>query len=78
MGASRDHLHELVDRLPAGQIPAATNVLEALLEQELDQADRKRLEDAENWLKERGGKGIPMEDVLAEFGLTLSDFPLKK
>ncbi len=27
---------------------------------------------------ERDGKGIPMEDVLAEFGMTADDFPLNK
>jgi len=27
---------------------------------------------------QHGGKGIPMEEVLADFGLTLDDFPLTK
>jgi hypothetical protein len=32
---------------------------------------------ADEWLKARDGKGIPHEEVLAEFGLTPADFPLK-
>ncbi len=27
--------------------------------------------------KQNGGKGIPHEEILAEFGLTSKDFPLK-
>lgn len=30
------------------------------------------------WFAEHGGRGIPMEEVLADFGLTLDDFPLDK
>ena len=33
---------------------------------------------ADAWLEQRGGRGIPHEEVLAEFGLTMKDFPLKE
>ncbi len=36
---------------------------------------RRRFHEGQAWLAS-GGKGIPMEDVLAEFGLKSEDFPL--
>jgi hypothetical protein len=35
--------------------------------------DRRRLHDGQAWFAQRGGKGIPMEDVLTEFGLKPDD-----
>jgi hypothetical protein len=32
------------------------------------------VEEARQWLRENGGKGIPHEVVLADFGLTMDDF----
>jgi hypothetical protein len=37
--------------------------------------DRLRLHTSQAWFAQRGGKGIPMEKVLAEFGLKPADFP---
>jgi hypothetical protein len=37
--------------------------------------DRSRLHAGQAWFAQRGGKGIPMEEVLAEFGLKPEDFP---
>ena len=37
--------------------------------------DRVRLREGQEWLARRGGKGIPMEEILDEFGLKLEDFP---
>jgi len=34
--------------------------------------------EGEAWFAKQGGKGIPMEEVLADFGLTLDDFPLSE
>jgi hypothetical protein len=38
--------------------------------------DRGCVREGEAWFAQRGGKGIPMEEVLADFALTLEDFPL--
>jgi hypothetical protein len=38
--------------------------------------DRRRFHDGQAWFARRGGRGIPMEDVLAEFGVKPEDFPL--
>ena len=40
--------------------------------------DRHRFQESRVWLAQHGGKTIPMEDVLAEFGLKLEDLPLNK
>ncbi len=37
--------------------------------------DRRRFREGQAWFAQHG-KGIPMEDVLAEFGLKPEDFPL--
>ncbi len=38
--------------------------------------DRARFHDGQAWLAQRGGKGVPMEQVLAEFGFKPEDFPV--
>jgi hypothetical protein len=38
--------------------------------------ERRRFQGGQAWFAQRGGNGIPMEDVLAEFGLKPEDFPL--
>ena len=37
--------------------------------------DRLRFHEGQEWFRQRGGKGIPMEEVLAEFGLKPENFP---
>lgn len=77
----RVHAHELLDRVPADQVAAAVRFLEFLIwdpvaraadlappdDEPITEADRQRLLS--------GGSSIPMEEVLAEFGLKLEDFP---
>jgi len=41
----------------------------------LSQEDCEALDRAEEWLKHNDG--IPHEEILAEFGLTIDDFPLR-
>jgi hypothetical protein len=43
----------------------------------VSEEERQAVLKAEVWLKVHGGRGIPMEEVLADFGLTMDDFPLK-
>jgi hypothetical protein len=37
--------------------------------------DRARFEAGQSWFAQRGGKGVPMEDVLTDCGLKPEDFP---
>ena len=38
--------------------------------------DQRRLREGRDWFANRQGRGTPMEDVLAEFGLKPEDFPM--
>ena len=68
----KQHAHELIERLPTSARAAATAPPD---DEPVTEQDRARLEAGRAWLAQRGGKGIPMEDVLADFGLKPEDFP---
>jgi hypothetical protein len=83
----RREAHELIDRLPDSQLSTVLSFLEEIVsrsspgrpdEEPVTEEDVRRYHEAREWLAERGGKGIPMEEVLAEFGLEPGDFPLRK
>ena len=90
MTSEKQQAHELIDRLDDSQINAALRLLESMVlhisscrsdepavdEEHLSDETRQAIDSSETWFRERGGKGIPMEEILAEFGLTLEDFPL--
>jgi hypothetical protein len=75
----RQHAHELLDLLPPAQLGAIRSLLEVMLgdDEPVTEEDRERVRSGRAWFAERSGNGIPMEDVLADFGLTMEDFPLK-
>jgi hypothetical protein len=82
--------HELIDRVPPHQITAAVRFLEFLLldpvaraaamappdDEPITEEDRRRFLDGQAAVA-RGEPGIPMEDLLAEFGLKTGDFPAR-
>ena len=86
----KKHAHELIERLPDSQIATAVRLLEAMLldpvahavatappdDEPVSEQEHLRFCDGQAWFRQHGGKGIPMEDVLAEFDLTPEDFPL--
>jgi hypothetical protein len=91
MSDTRQHVHELIDRLPPTQLTAVAGLLEAMLDpvshaianapaddEPVTGEDRRRLREGQAWFAQRDGKGIPMEDVLADFGLKPEDLPLNK
>ena len=76
----KDRAHELIDRLPPLQLTAVIGFLEAMLadpvghrlaaapvdhEPETD-GESRAAEEARRWLRERGGGGIPHEQVLGD------------
>lgn len=90
MSDCKEHAHELIERLPPTQLSAVVGLLEAMLDpvsraiaeapiddEPVTEEERQALARSEAWFKERGGKGIPMEEVLAEFGLTVEDLAEK-
>jgi hypothetical protein len=38
------------------------------------EGERRAVEQSKEWLRQRGGQGIPHEKVLQDFGLTTEDF----
>ena len=85
----KQHAHELIERLPASQISTAVRFLEFMLldpvaravatappdDEPVTEKDRRRFRDGQTFFAQRGGKGIPMDEVLAEFGLRPEDLP---
>ncbi|MGD0668702.1 MAG: hypothetical protein ABSB23_14170 [Bryobacteraceae bacterium] len=87
MSETREHVHELIERLPPAQLSAVARLLEAMLDasasapvddEPITDEDRRRVREGRAWFAQCGGRGIPMEDVLSDFGLTLEDFPAGK
>ena len=82
----KQQVHELIDRLAPSQVTAVHGLLVAMLDpvtraiatappddEPVTDEDRRRFLDGQALLA-RGGKGVPMEEVLAEFGLKTEDF----
>ena len=47
-------------------------------EERLIEEDQRRFHQGQRWFVQQGGKGIPMDDILAEHGLKPEDFPPTK
>ena len=90
MAADKQHAHELIDQLPPSQVPAAIGMLESLLDpvaraiatastddEPESENERRAVAKSKAWFKQRGGHGIPHEEVLADFGLTQDDLKKK-
>jgi hypothetical protein len=73
MSDTRQHVHDLIDRLPAPQLTAVARLLETMVSRgedgdTLSNAERRAVVEADEWLKHN--QSIPHEEVLAELGLT--------
>jgi len=82
LGQERQQVHGLLDLVPPARVGAVRNLLEGIIadregDDEFTEEDRRRLLESQAWFAS-GGQGIPMEEVLADFGLTMDDFPLSK
>lgn len=88
---ARQRVHGLVDQLPAAQLAAVEGLLSAMVDsaahslakapvdnEAISEEEAAALRRSEQWFRDHGGKGIPMEEVMAEFGLSVEDFPLEK
>jgi hypothetical protein len=77
----RRELHELVDRLPDPELPAAKRMLQSLLADPLwlslltarpddePYTEEQQRQDSEAQAAIERGEGIPHEEILREFGL---------
>lgn len=82
---TRSHVHSLVDQLPPVQLAALETILKSMLDplsrklalapfddEPFTEEDRQAVAEADEWSKHN--QPIPMEEVLADLGLTLTDW----
>jgi hypothetical protein len=77
----RQQAHALLDLLPPAKLGAVRSLLEVMVQDDdepVTEEDRRRFHEGQAWFGQRGGQGIPMTEVLSEFGLKPEDFPLNK
>jgi hypothetical protein len=81
----KQHAHEMVERLDAGQLDAVVRLLEVMIDPVARRLANVPIDDEPVTAEEAReiaaarasldrGEGIPNEEVLAEYGLTLEDF----
>ena len=83
----KQHAHQLLDHLDPGQLSAIGHLLEVMVDpvaralanappddEPVTDDDRRRVHEGQAWFAARDGKGVPMEEVLAEFGAKPEDF----
>jgi hypothetical protein len=71
----RRRAHALLDRLPPSKLGAVRTLMEVMVDEddeELTEEDRAAIQAGLDSLDKRGG--IPHEEILAEFGLTMADW----
>jgi len=81
MADTKEHAHELIERLAPRQVTAVVGLLEAMLDpvslaianapiddEPVTPEEEKAIAESREWLKHN--PGIPHEQVLAEFGIT--------
>jgi len=82
MSNTRQHVHELIDRLPPTQLPVVAGLLEAMLDsvshaivdapvedEEISEEEEQAVARSKDWFQRNGG--IPLEQVVAEMGFTM-------
>ena len=82
---TRSHVHALIDQLPTVQLAALETILQSMLDplarklalapsddEPFTEEDRLAVAEADEWLKHN--PPIPLESVLAEFGLTMENW----
>lgn len=82
---TRSHVHALIDQLPPVQLAALETILRSMVDpvsrklalapiddEPFTDEDRKAVAEADEWSKHNDP--IPLENVLADFGLTMDDW----
>jgi hypothetical protein len=85
LAQERQQAHALLDQLPREQLAAIRGLLETMLDpldrklaaapiedEPISKEEERAVAEAEEWLK--NNPAIPLETVLADFGLTMEDF----
>lgn len=82
MSDSRQQAHRLIDRLPEEQISGLVRFLETIVDpvtaaveaappedEEISEEEHRAADEARQWLKQNGGRGIPHEEAMRRLGL---------
>jgi hypothetical protein len=82
MNDTRQHAHQLIDRLPEMQLyglvqfletivdPVAAALQNAPIDDEPEtESEKLAVDEARDWLKNNGGKGIPHAEAMRRLGL---------
>jgi hypothetical protein len=85
MAATKEHAHELIERMAPGQVAAVVGLLEIMLDplartlanapfddEPVSEEEAREVEEAKASFAR--GEGIPHEEILAEYGLSSEDF----
>jgi hypothetical protein len=76
LNQEREQAHALLDLLPPAKLGAVRSLLEVMVDEdddgELTEEDRAAIQAGLDSLDKNGG--IPMEEILADFGLSVADF----
>jgi hypothetical protein len=83
---SKQHAHELIERMAPGQIFAVVYLMETMLDpvsraianapiddEPESETERQTVAASNVWIEEHPGQGIPFEDLLSEFGVTAEE-----
>jgi hypothetical protein len=71
---SKQHAHELIEQLAPGQLSAVVRLLEVMVhdDDELTEEDERAVAASREYFKQ-GGKGLSLEQLAAECGLTMDE-----
>jgi hypothetical protein len=74
MSGTRQHAHELIDRMPDTQLSALVGLLETIVtpppeDEEISEDEERAVARSKEWFKHH--EGIPFEQVVAELGFTM-------
>lgn len=82
----KEQAHILLDQLDPGQFDAVSRLLEVMAgpiasrlaaappdDEAVTEQDRRRFHEGQAWFAKRGGKGIPMDEVMAGAGIKPED-----
>jgi hypothetical protein len=84
MSDTRQHAHELIDRMPETQLSALVGLLETIVDpvavalrdapiddEPMTEEEERAVKESREWFKHN--PGIPFEQVVAELGFTMED-----
>lgn len=82
MNDTRQHAHQLIDRLPEMQLSGLVQFLETIVDpvaaalqnapiddEPETESEKLAVDEARDWLKNNGGKGIPHAEAMRRLGL---------